>query len=195
MAKKADQSALRARLEGQLAALDQLIELARSNMRTIDAMISEEIDNPQERMEGVEDTMPQLMRELEAELAPLQALAAQAMGSKSAGGREVKGNDPAEYARRITDAAQKLEDMRDEAERTVESEASPTAVRAVLLQAMDDAGKLQFQIPVKDYDANEIPDGYALSQEVSQFIIWLDEQYSRFQINSANGRGAHLVYA
>lgn len=190
MAKKSDN--LRAQLEAQLAALDRLIELARSNMRTIDAVLSEEVDNADEE---TADRLPRLMSELQAEMAPLTDLAAQATGRKSAGGREAKGNDPAEYARRIADAADKLEAMRSEAERLVETEQSPTAVRQGLLNIMDDAGKLQFTIPVKDYDANEIPDGYALSQEVTQFIIWLDEQYSKFQINSANGRGAHLVYA
>lgn len=102
--------------------------------------------------------------------------------TKSSARPATKG-DGRDYMQEIEAARATLESLQADGQAAVASDQGPTVIRNTIVDLSDAASRLRFRIPVRDYDANPIPEGRALDSEVSDFLIWLDEQYSNFRIN------------
>jgi len=171
------------------------------------AALKERIDALAARVStAVEDNDEEEQTELLAELRDLDdglsddtRFRVQALISRLEGKSMRHSHKAADIPQAIADAEDELRDLRRQAEAAIEG-GSPTEVRRALQNISMDASKLYLRIPVSDYNANPIPAGRELSAQLSEFNIWLEEQYERFTINS-DGRalarkapGAHTLY-
>jgi hypothetical protein len=97
--------------------------------------------------------------------------------------RLIKG-DGRNYLAEIADRRREFERLKDEAERFIRSGAAPTEVQRALADFDQQAGAIYWRVPVKDYEAEDIIAGQDLADEIRDFQVWLEEQYSAHQINS-----------
>lgn len=89
--------------------------------------------------------------------------------------------DGRDYAAEIAEALGELDILKELASMTVDGNESFEDKIDALLEISQEAAQLRLKIPVKDYDANEIPDGVAADLAYSDFLIWLDEQATNLE--------------
>lgn len=107
--------------------------------------------------------------------------------------------DGRNYLAEIADRRREFERLKGEAERFLRSGPAPTEVQRALADFDQQASAIYWRVPVKDYEAEDIIAGQDLADEIRDFQIWLEEQYSAYQINSDPSpveikAGAHNLY-